>query len=119
MTEAARATIRKLKKRIYNRRLYRRRAENAKLIRWWLWDTMGRVCARCGLRHSLEFDHPFGRNWQPRKLNCYARARAYLMDWAEGNLRLLCRSCNGSDGAKRLWEKRKDVESISRSMPVL
>jgi hypothetical protein len=103
----AKKRIAKIKRRINNRRTQRRRREQAFLIRWWLWDMLGRVCScGCGAVVGLEFDHPKGRPYMPRKLNCYARAKAYLADYAAGNLRLMCRSWNARDGALRQWRDR-------------
>jgi hypothetical protein len=104
--------IRKIKQRIYARRAQRRRREQAFLIRWWLYDSLGKKCACCSAEHGLEFDHQKGRKYMPCSMNCLARAKAYLKDYAEGNLRLLCRSCNGRDGAHRRWHAERGVEHV-------
>ena len=101
-----RKQIAKIRRRVWNRRIYARRKEAAWLIRWWLIDIMGAHCALCGSVEALELDHyPKPRTWVVRDLNCYARAKHYLADWAAGNLRLLCCHCNKSDGGRKRWQK--------------
>ena len=55
---------------------------------------------------ALEFDHPHGRDWTPAKKNRWQRMVLYERDAAAGNLRLLCRSCNATDGNHRRWRRR-------------
>jgi len=88
------------------RRARLRAVEQASLIRWWLFDTMGWCCANCGTIANVELDHPHGRNWEPRNCDCVTRAKRYLRDWADGNLRILCRTCNAKDGGRRGGFKR-------------
>jgi hypothetical protein len=86
----------------------RKKREEAWLIRWWLFDTMGLFCTMCGaVDVPLQFDHPNGRNWEPNRLNCYVRAKRYLQDWSTGNLRVVCVLCNRIDGANRRWANAK------------
>lgn len=109
----AKKRLKKIKQRVYSRASQRKRRRRAKAIRKALRAALGGHCEnpqgnpRCLGTRWLEFDHKHGRLWQPNKLNCLERALKYLEDWAAGRLRLLCRSCNGSDGAARLWKKRK------------
>lgn len=113
MSPEAKARYSKIRQRVYNRHAQARRRREAANLRRCLRMAMGGVCAnpnnnpRCTGTRFLEFDHMQGRLWVPSKLNCWARARQYLADWSAGKLRLLCRSCNGSDGAYRGWRKRK------------
>lgn len=70
-------------------------------------ESMGGACELCGVEYDLEFDHPNGREWEPRKLNRWARLAAYRRDLAAGNLRLLCGLCNKIDGGRRAARRRK------------
>lgn len=83
----------------------------ARLIRKVLIEVFGHKCALCGRRRARwHLDHPRGRIWKVRSCSRLTRMRRYLEDFLEGNLRLLCHSCNESDGAKRLWAaKRKNI----------
>lgn len=77
-------------------------ARNVRRRRAQLIAFLGGCCAKCHAREKLEFDHPRGRSWQPRKLSRHNRIARYWADARAGNLRLLCRSCNGRDGAHRV-----------------
>jgi len=55
---------------------------------------MGGACQQCGQVEKLEFHHPYGRDWIARSMNPYLRMNHYERDFAEGNLELLCKSCN-------------------------
>lgn len=107
MSPEAKKRLKRIRNRVSNRALYRRRKRDSANLRRCLRMAMGGRCANpnnnpnCTGTLYLEFDHPQGRLWAPNKLNCWARARQYLEDWAAGRLRLLCRSCNGQDGAYR------------------
>jgi hypothetical protein len=59
-----------------------------------LHERLGGRCAECGATHPLEIDHPWGREWSPRKLTHYARVRRYIKEEAMGLIRLLCADCN-------------------------
>lgn len=51
---------------------------------------------------DLEIDHPKGRTWYGRKLNCLDRIRRQWREYDRGVcLRALCRGCNAADGANR------------------
>lgn len=56
--------------------------------------TIGASCAKCGSLESLEFDHPYGREYQPREIARTKRLRLYREDYEAGNLRVLCSHCN-------------------------
>ena len=76
-------------------------------------EVMGSVCAieECPTPwDQLEFDHPNGRGYDPAKLNRWTRMKRYREDWLAGNLRLLCKTHNTSDGAKRRWHTTKTSE---------
>lgn len=60
-----------------------------------LLSKMGDHCELCGKDTLLEFDHPNGRDWEPRNKNRVTRMKLYERDFKYGNLRLLCKSCNG------------------------
>lgn len=58
-------------------------------------------CDECGKRLPLEVDHVHGRGWDPAELSSQQRAARYWQEHDDGvKLRALCRSCNGSNGAK-------------------
>jgi hypothetical protein len=59
---------------------------------------LGGKCVACGAAEDLAFDHPRGRTWAPEQKNRLQRMRLYRRDLLAGNLRLLCRVCNGHDG---------------------
>lgn len=64
-------------------------AQRANLVK-----TLGGCCAECGSTDHLEIDHPYGRDWVPRRLTHYARIRRYIREAQEGLVRLLCKDCN-------------------------
>ena len=85
---------------------------------------LGGCCVLCLRIDELEFDHPKGRAWHPREHNQLQRMRLYWRDHAADNLRLLCSSCNGRDGAlrakwyaeqRRLLREGKDNDSGNRA----
>jgi hypothetical protein len=63
---------------------------------------LGGRCQICGTTMNLEFHHPTGRPYEPRRMGRHNRIAAYYRDAAAGNLGLLCRSCNARDGAQRM-----------------
>lgn len=67
-------------------------------------------CARCRRTLSadwLEIDHPTGCTWDKRARNAWCRVAIYWREFQEGvPLRVLCRSCNGSDGYRFRGRKR-------------
>jgi hypothetical protein len=69
---------------------------------------LGGVCEDgfCFETERLEFDHPEGRDWEPRRLSRLQRIARYEADAAGGRLRLLCRSHNAIDGNGRRWFPR-------------
>lgn len=73
-----------------------------------LFDIIGWVCAACGNDQEIpEADHPYGRDWDVRKVNQLTRARRYILEAKRGELRPLCKSCNSSDGGLRQGPKRR------------
>lgn len=83
----------------FHRPSYRR--DECARIRAEINEMLGGVCDLCGAEENLEVDHPYGRDWQPRKVNRLDRLRRYLREARKGLIRLLCRSCNATDGCKR------------------
>lgn len=107
-----------------NRRLahYRKERRAARLLREQLLDTMGRVCKLCGRRRGpWHLDHPYGRSWRVRDHSRLDRMKKYLRDWEQGNLRVLCKKCNETDGAHRRWarqEGRVTLRAFRAATPV-
>jgi hypothetical protein len=64
---------------------------------------LGGKCEICGSTESLEFDHPNGRNWQPRDLSSYSRLLKYReeLDADPKSLRLLCSTHNHKEHPPR------------------
>ncbi len=75
-------------------------------IRQQLLALLGGKCVRCGTTSFLEFDHPNGRAYHPRRLSHLQRMRRYRRDAKKGLLRLLCKSHNSIDGANKRWGNR-------------
>ncbi len=74
---------------------------------------LGGKCSneKCGATMNLEFHHPHGRDWEPRKQNLLQRMRLYWRDHESGRLALLCSPCNGRDGAVRgYWQRRRSKQ---------
>lgn len=63
-------------------------------IRAELHADLGNECAECGSTHMLEIDHPWGRDWVPRRVASYNRWLRYRREHAQGLIRLLCKECN-------------------------
>ena len=57
---------------------------------------MGGRCERCGSREKLQFHHPYGRDWDPTKVNRWVRIARYRREANNGLLTLLCKPCNAS-----------------------
>lgn len=94
------AEWKKRKLRVYNQ---------AATLRDELRQRMGGMCVKCESEDYLEFHHPNGRTWEPRRCNLRHRMRIYHQDFMNGNLQLLCSTCNGRDGAlnKKKYQRRK------------
>lgn len=62
---------------------------------------LGGRCAKCRSVHRLEVDHIDGRTWRSNSLAFRDRVRRYWKEYKSGVLlRVLCRRCNGSLGAR-------------------
>lgn len=57
---------------------------------------LGGCCWACGSLGPLHVDHPYGRDYQPRKLSFAHRIITYWKEYKLGLVRLLCESCNDS-----------------------
>lgn len=61
----------------------------------------GGACAYCGATASaevrLEFHHPLGRDWQPRKLSWSQRLHRYRKELLAGLVVLACEECNNKE----------------------
>jgi hypothetical protein len=55
---------------------------------------LGGKCIGCGATQNLQFHHPNGRPWIPRRLARHNRIPICERDAAAGNLQLLCISCH-------------------------
>jgi hypothetical protein len=60
---------------------------------------LGGQCRLCRSTKNLELDHPDGKNWEARKFSPQMRMKRYEEDYENGQLDLLCKSCNCRDGA--------------------
>lgn len=78
----------------------------AQKVRRELIRLMGGCCAICGLDDAddFEFDHPFGRDWEPNAKSYSARMAQYRREFHAGLLRLLCTGCNQSE-RKRVGQR--------------
>lgn len=89
----------------YNRRTRARRSaarhERAKARHRELVKLLGGRCAECKSTHRLEIDHVDGREWRSKSLAFRDRVARYWREYKSGvYLRVLCRKCNGSLGAR-------------------
>lgn len=68
----------------------------AKRHRKLLIERLGGKCIGCGETNAkkLEFNHPYGRDYDPSKLSRWERIRHYRRDADAGRLNLLCSACN-------------------------
>jgi hypothetical protein len=61
-------------------------------------------CAKCRVYYSfdrLEIDHVDGCTWNKRAVNAWRRVARYYREFLSGvRMRVLCRSCNASDGSR-------------------
>lgn len=105
------------KRRIRDRAWECRRRLLGKWLRAGLIEVLGAVCERCAERRlsKLEVDHVDGRDWHLSRTSSYHRAVRYWKEYLAGvNLRVLCRSCNGSysptkrQSAEDDWYARRD-----------
>lgn len=85
-------------------------AEWARKKRAELLVELGNTCGRDGCDNDeLEFHHPHGRAWNPVKLSRWQRMIRYRRDAAAGNLALLCKPHNASDGQRFRGRRRREV----------
>lgn len=76
----------------HNRWAKRRRLE--------LIAALGGVCSVCKGEDALEIDHVDGRDYELERLGPRRRVSRYWREYRQGvALRVLCRNCNGTDGA--------------------
>jgi hypothetical protein len=61
---------------------------------------LGSKCRNCDTTEEIEIDHPNGKDWEAKALSPQMRMAKYEQEYEEGKLSLLCRSCNGKDGAQ-------------------
>lgn len=62
---------------------------------------LGGRCAECGSADDLEIDHKHGRDYDVAELGSAERVCRYRREARAGLLRVLCKPCNGRDGATR------------------
>ena len=80
----------------------------------WLIIKLGGKCRECGTTENLELDHPNGKTWEAAKLSPQMRIKRYEEDYENGQLDLLCRSCNARDGAlnKHFYSAIRNGEDV-------
>ena len=80
------------------------RGREAVALRQMLIIRLGARCGGCGVVDGqLDVDHVLGRGWDrpAREYDSYSRVRRYWREFLSGvALRVLCRTCNGRDGAR-------------------
>lgn len=62
---------------------------------------LGGKCAWCSARAKLQFDHKYGRDWDPSKVNRWTRIARYWREAEEGLIQMLCQTCNINKGNGR------------------
>ena len=82
----------------------KRQKEWARGERQRMMGVLGGVCVICGATEGLEFDciRPMGD--RHHRYDTSQRMCFYRRQYAEGNLQLLCGSCNGRKGASEVVE---------------
>lgn len=70
----------------------------------------GSRCVLCGVKENLTLDHAYGFKEKGRRT--IAR---YERDFQLGRIRILCRSCNSSDGNWRMRLKRFQESKFFRT----
>ena len=92
----------------------------AKKIRARLIAQLGGKCFRCGQEDpdKLEFDHIFGRDYDPRTLSYSARLKRYERESELGLLRLACGDCNkavrvANDNGQ--WVRTEHADQVERT----
>lgn len=77
-----------------------------------LYFVLGRQCQRCGNTTDLTFDVKKVVNEPHHRINTSMRYRFYFRQMLEGNLQVLCFSCNASKGDEGYYkQKRKELEN--------
>lgn len=76
------------------------RAKNVADRRFALFMALGAMCVLCGEDDldELQFDHPFGRDYQPRDLSRWVRICRLEHEAKQGLIRVLCEDCNKRAG---------------------
>lgn len=67
---------------------------------------LGNVCKECGDTRDLTFDCKVSQGHRHHSMDASARMCFYRKQHREGNLQILCRSCNGRKGhaERKAWE---------------
>jgi hypothetical protein len=71
-----------------------KRRKRYHVLRDALINDMGGRCEQCGTAEKLEFNHKYGKCWEPRMICFYNRMLRYRREFEAGELNLLCKSCN-------------------------
>ena len=82
---------------------------------------LGNICMVCGAERNLTFDcmRPVRDGGRHHRFEPSRRASFYARQHANGNVLLLCHSCNGSKGRLDLfwWLKHKKLWTIRETSP--
>lgn len=97
-----------------SKRTARDRAKHCADRRFALMMQLGSVCADCGEDDidELQFDHIYGRDYQPSDLSRWQRICNLEREFKAGLIQLLCEDCN-----KRKGMPLPPVETYDGSIP--
>ena len=84
----------KKKKRHAQMQAYNRKLQT--FLKELMYFALGRQCAKCGDKTDLTFDVKIPVGFRHHRINTSQRYRFYFQQMLQGNLQVLCFSCNAS-----------------------